>query len=451
MSRWREFVASIVRADLRVLFACVLASVCVVAALAQDEMPPEPEPEQPAEPKGSLQPRPDEDPQTIAWVKALAGARPQSLSVAEGVLLRHCLTPEGDRFYYYRETARVEAKDDKPGTVSYALFCVGSDKSESKVADTGAAALPPIFLADGRILFVSRRHDLNDDALVDELDDAALMVSNRDGGNLRSVASLGAGEVPVAAWREGREVLIATPGDDEVSGWIVSLNIVTGKRENVVQAFNVALVLADDRLLIERMQATEPPKKPMRWDRRGPAAPEEVETPEPGLLDHVEYLVYEPKDGNVVSLFRPSRKSRIVVTGDNSYFGVQERDVSQSAVRGNPYSQRQGALNAEILIIDDAEHRDTRSPAARYSYEVLGWIEGRGALLVERGNLGSRLMLMDRALKFHRLAEFDLVATGYCASRDGLTVGWLEVEDTDKNGLLEPWADKSRPHYLKIE
>ncbi len=451
MSRWRRFVASILSADARVLLACVLASCGAVAALAQDEFPPEPEPEQPAEPKGSLQPRPDADSQTATWVKALVGARPRSLSVADGVLLRHCLTPEGDRFYYYRETARVEAKDDRPGTASYALYCVGSDKSESRIADTGAAALPPIFLGDGRILFVSRRHDLNDDDLVDELDDAVLMVSNRDGGNLRSVANLGTGEVPVAVWRDGREVLIATPGEDDVSGWIVSLNLVTAKREKVVQAFNVALVLADDRLLIERMQASEPPKKPMRWDRRGSAAPEEVEAPKPSLLDRVEYLVFEPRDGNVVSLFRPSRKSRIVTTGDNSYFGVQERDAAQTAIRGSPYAQRQGAASAEILIIDDAEHRDTRSPAARYSYEVLGWIEGRGALLVERGNLGSRLMLMDRALKFHRLADFDLVATGFCASRDGLTVGWLEVEDTDKNGLLEPWTDKSRPNYLRIE
>jgi hypothetical protein len=49
------------------------------------------------------------------------------------------------------------------------------------------------------------------------------------------------------------------------------------------------------------------------------------------------------------------------------------------------------------------------------------------------------------------VAEFPLEARGFTASRDGLTVGWVEVEDTDKNGHLQPWKDNARPYFLKIE
>src|SRR5690606_25080986 len=110
------------------------------------------------------------------------------------------------------------------------------------------------FLSDNRILYTSRRYDRNDDGVVDEQDDAALILSNRDGGNSRQVAVLAAGEVPVAVWRESREVLIATPGDDDTGGWIVSLNLVTGAREQVVKALNVAMVLEDGKLLVEQLQ-----------------------------------------------------------------------------------------------------------------------------------------------------------------------------------------------------
>lgn len=414
-------------------------------AVAQDEVEPEPEPEAPAEPKGSLRARPDKDPAAAGWVSTLGTPRPRALTVAQGPMLRAVLSPDGERFYYYRSLPR-EGKAPQ----MYALYCVGPEKSEGKVADTGVDAHPPLFLADGRILFTTRRHDLNHDDVIDELDDCTLVVSNRDGGNLRHAATLAAGETPVATWRGGREVLLAVPSDDEVSGWITSLDLVTGARTQVVRGFNVALVLEGDKLLIERMQSTPKPREPMRWGRDGPLPPEdEGPPPPPSLLDHVEYLVFDPAEAEPVPLYKPSRKSRVLATGEGSYFGVQERDPT-SSVRGNPFVRRAGSASFEILVIDDVQHRDTRSLSARFNYEVLAWIDQRGLLLVERGNLGARLYLMDRALKFHKLADFDLAATDFTASRDGLTVGWLEVEDTDENGLLQPWKDNARPHILRL-
>jgi hypothetical protein len=432
------------------LFIFVLAA---GFAFAQDEMPPEPgEGEQPEEPKGSLQPRPAEDAATAAWINTLAGTRARSLSVQEGAILRHMLTPEGDRFYYYREASRAEGKEGAPDFVTYALYTVGPEKAEAKIAETGVDALPPLFLADGRIVFASRRYDRNDDGVVDELDEAALIVANRDGGNTRQVATLAAGEMPVAGWREDRELLVATPGDDDVSGWIVSLNLVTGKRERVVQAFNVSMVLQDSKLLLERMQAPEPPRGRPNYRRAMPDDDKDVEAPKPTLLDYVHYTVFDPKDGSVSPLYRPSRKSALLARGEGSYFGVQEREpANENNVRYPANMQRGSKGGREIQIVDDAEHRDTRAPSSRFDYEVLAWINGRGLLLVERGNLRSRLMLMDRALKFHQVAEFPLEARGFTASRDGLTVGWVEVEDTDKNGHLQPWKDNARPHFLKIE
>jgi hypothetical protein len=32
-----------------------------------------------------------------------------------------------------------------------------------------------------------------------------------------------------------------------------------------------------------------------------------------------------------------------------------------------------------------------------------------------------------------------------------LTIGWLEIDDTDKNGYLEPWKDQSRLSFTRIE
>jgi hypothetical protein len=303
-----------------------------------------------------------------------------------------------------------------------------------------------------RIVFSSRRYDRNDDGAIDELDEAALIVANREGGNSRQVATLAAGEMPVAPWREDRELLVATPGDDDVSGWVVTLNLVTGKRERVVQAFNVSMVLEDGKLLLERMQAPEPARNRPNYRRALPDDDAEEEAPKPTLLDYVHYSVFDPKDSSVTPLYRASRKSALIARGEGSYFGVQEREPAKNNNMGYPTNMQRGSQGGwEILIVDDAEHRDTRSPSSRFDYEVLAWINGRGLLLVERGNLRSRLMVMDRALKFHQVAEFPLEARGFTASRDGLTVGWVEVEDTDKNGHLQPWKDNARPYFLKIE
>lgn len=440
----------------RLSLIAIVAMLSSLAALAQDPELPEPPPaedqEKPEEPRGSLLPRPDEDAQTAAWAASLAGIRARSLSVQTGPMLRHVMAPAGDRFYYYREISRGDGEDGKPRAVSYALYTAGPDKTEARVAETGACAWPPLFLEDGRILFVTRRYDMNEDGAIDELDDASLVVSNRDGGTLRNVATLAPGEVPVATWRDGREVLLALPGEEETDGWIESLSLQRGSREPIVQAQGIALVLEGNRLLIERAQAAEAERTPTARVFGGRATPgEEPEQPKATLLDHVEYLIFDPADGSTVSLFKPSRHTRIVTTGGGSFFGMQARDTSQSLLRGVPYRQPDPGFSSDILIIDDAEHRDTRAPSARFSYEALAWIEGRGLLLIERGNLGSRLMLMDRALKFHRLADFDLAATGFVASRDGLTVGWLEVEDTNKDGHLQPWQDNARPFHLRIE
>lgn len=433
--------------------ACIAAALSLLLiawpAIAQEpepEPPPEAE-EEPAEERGTLLPRPEQDAETEAWVRSLVGARPRSLSIATGPVIRHVMTPQGDRFYYHREVSRSEGEDGKPRAVHYALYTVGPDKTEARISETGACAWPPLFLPDGRILFATRRYDINEDGTIDDLDDASLMVSNQDGGNMRSVATLAPGEVPIAAWREGREALLAVPGENETDGWIVSLNLQRGSREQLVQAHNVALVLDDGRLLIERVQAAEPDRTPTPRIGGRAAPPEEVETPAPTILDHVEYLIFNPAEGSAVTLFKPSRHSRIVTSGEGSFFGVQARDMSQATQRGAPAP----AMTTDILIIDDAEHRDTRAPSARFSYEVLAWIEDRGLLIIERGNLGSRLMLLDRALKAHRIADFDFTATGFVASRDGLSVGWLEVEDTNKDGHLEPWQDNARPFHLRIE
>ena len=72
-------------------------------------------------------------------------------------------------------------------------------------------------------------------------------------------------------------------------------------------------------------------------------------------------------------------------------------------------------------------------------------------LVIEQGNLGSKLLLFDHSLTAHRLADFDLSARGFTASADGLTVGWLQVEDTDKNGYLQPWKDHSSIQFIRIE
>ncbi|MCB9933326.1 MAG: hypothetical protein H6841_07890 [Planctomycetes bacterium] len=433
-----------------VLIALALALTLVVA----QELP-EPPPEgQPKKKEGSLQPRPDNDPKTELWVAGLGAARARTLSTEPGVLMGHVLSPDGERFYYYRE---LPASDAAPRGNRYALFTVGAEKAETKVADTGADATPPIFLEDGRILFTTRRYDLNEDGLLDENDDATLMVGNRDGGNLRNVATLQPGETPLAVWKQDREVLLNCADDEDANGWITSLNLVRGDRTRLVRAFNVELVLDDGRLLVESLVAPEPDKgKPVRFNPWNPGQqPEDKEEQElqPTLLDATVHSIYDPEQKTTVKLYAGGGRSRFVVSAEGSFFGHQEPSEPEESnqYRGNWGPETVSKQLSELLIVDDPQHHDTRSPSARYDYQALGWIPERGLLVIEQGNLGSRLLLFDRALKAHRLAEFELNACGFIASRDGLTIGWLEVEDTDKNGYLEPWKDHSRVNLIRIE
>lgn len=440
------------------LSACILGTVVALSAIAQD-FPGEGEvPEKPAEPKGSLNARPKSDPETEQWVRKLGGARPSALTVSAGVLHRVVLHPDGDRFYYYRQLAQEKRGDGTLPDPVYALYTVGQDKAESRVADSGSDCTPPLFLGDGRILFMARRYDSNEDGKLDMLDDAVLMVCNRDGGNLRQVARLGSGEVPVAVWRDDREVLIVTEGEEDANGWIESMNLLTEKRERLVQGFNVELVLEDGRLLIERLQPGMPPDDQMPKFNRWGEPVEDVAMPEPtapSLLEHTDHAIFNPADGSITVLHSPSRRSRLVCTGDGSFFGHQAPEQATAASRmwgmPPPAISERGRPASELLIVDDAAHRDTRRLSAKFDYLSIGWVKSRGLLAIEQGNLGSKLLLFDRSLKSHRLAEFGLYARNWQASRDGLTVGWLEVEDTDKNGKLEPWKDHSRPHFLRLE
>jgi hypothetical protein len=447
------------RAEYGMRFAALIA--LAMAALlgvvrAQDEFPPPPEENPVEKKKGSLQPRPEDDPKTELWVAKLGASRARPLSTPPGVLLHHVMSPDGARFYYHREVSRTDGKDGKPVNVIYALFTVGADKAESKVAETGADTTPPLFLGDERILFCTRRYDTNEDAAIDELDDASLMVCNRDGGNLRSVATLEPGETPVAVWNEDREVLLSTAGDKDVNGWIVALSVVRGDRTNVVRGFNVELVLDDGRLIVER-QVAPPPQRDMGngWNPWGEIAPE-TEAPEqplPTLLDASEHFIFDPKDGSETPLYGAAKRSRFVVAAEGSFFGHQEPSEPNEEEVGWGWfgPETIGRQVSEVLIVDDPEHHDTRSPSARYDYQVIGWIQERGLLVIEQGKLGSRLLLFDHALKIHRLADFELNARGFVASRDGLTIGWLDIDDTDKNGYLEPWKDQSRLSYTRIE
>ncbi|MCC6464603.1 MAG: hypothetical protein IT463_04605 [Planctomycetes bacterium] len=423
----------------------------VAGARAQPDRPPGNEPAA-EKPKGSLLPRPDVDAATESWVKKLGGLRPQAVTVEVGSMLRHCLTPEGDRLYYFRKLPQAEGDKAAP---RFALYTAGPQKIETRVTETGAAAVPPLFLADGRMVLVTRRADTSGDGALDGLDDGELLVMNRDGGAARSVATLAPGEVPVAAWREGKEVLLSEPAPGEANGWITSLHLLQGTRTRLVRGFNVELVLEGNKLLFERMQV--PPKKPepedawrRGWEEDEEPEPEAVERP-PQLTDPSEHVLYDPADGSQTLLYSPTTRSRLSVCAEGSFYGSQEASTQaadmQSARRRSVYD----ITTLELLIVDDADHRDTRAPSARYNYQAVGWIKERGLLALEEGKLASRLLLLDRALKVHSLGELDLSVRGLRASAGGLTIAWLQVEDTDKNGLLEPWKDTAKPYFCTIE
>jgi hypothetical protein len=448
--------SDIVRGTSYLALVILVLAALLGGVIAQDEFPPPPEEDPDKKKKGSLQPRPEDDPKTELWVAKLGASRARPLSTRPGILLHPVMTPDGTRFYYHREESRTDGKDGKPVRVMYVLYSVGADKAEGKVAETGADTTQPLFLGDDRIIFCARRYDVIEDGALDELDDASLMVCNRDGGNLRSITTLRPGETPVAVWNEGREVLLSTAGDKDVNGWIVALNLVRGDRTNVVRGFNVELVLDDGRLLIERQKAP-PPERNMGtgWNPWGEVLPEteEPEQPLPSLLDPSEHLIFDPRDGTETLLYGATKRSRFVVAAEGSFFGHQEPSEPSEEEAGWGWFGPESVSRqvSEVLIVDDPEHHDTRSPSARYDYQTIGWINERGLLVIEQGKLGSRLMLFDHALKMHRLADFELNARGFMASRDGLTIGWLEIDDTDKNGYLEPWKDNSRINFIKIE
>ena len=106
----------------------------------------------------------------------------------------------------------------------------------------------------------------------------------------------------------------------------------------------------------------------------------------------------------------------------------------------------------ELLIVDDATHYDLRAPQARNDYFPLAWVSGKGLLALERSNLRSKLVLVDRSEKLNMLpiTEFGFEDTGFCASSDGLTLAWLRVEDSNGDGFLNPWPDNSRPWFVQI-
>jgi len=438
-------------ANVRMLSGLFAAALLLPATWALAQPGPEPEPgENPDVPKkeSSLLQRPESDAAAEAWVKKLGGLRAQAAAVQPGVILNHVLDPEGDRLFYYRTVSVTPVDKNSPVPVRYVLYTVGPARSELKVLETGASADPPLFLADGRIALTQRREDSNEDGEINLLDSPSLVVCNREGEALRHVCRLDPGSTPVALWRGGTEVLVSVPGADDPNGWIVTVNLVKGTQERVVQAFNVALVLAEDKLLIERLVAPELPPQPQRWNPWD-GSQEEDNGPEqrtPRLVDAPEHLVFNPADGSVTALHSSTAHSRIVCTGEGAYFGHQ----LSRATDGRPvYGRSQGSIVSEILIIDDPQHRDTRSSAARYDHFALGWLSDRGLLALQNANLRSKLLLLDRALKWHTLGELDLAVRGVCMQ--GTKLAWLEVEDTDKNGLLESWKDNSRPFFCTIE
>jgi len=442
-------------ANVKLLSTLLVAAMALPLAWGLVSAQEEPEEITPKKEGGTLLPRAEEDPPTVAWVKKLGGLRTQAVTVEPGVLLSHTLTPEGDRLYYYRVIGQPAAPDKNADPrkaeppPKYALYTVGPEKAEAKVMETGASKDPPLFLPDGRIVLTQRRQDTNDDGEISQQDDATLVVCNRDGEAVRDIARLESGTNPVAVWKKGAEILLAEPGVEDPNGWIVSLNLVKGTRERVVKAFNVSLVLDADKLLLERLVAPPPPpQQPNGWGDADPSE-QEPEQRAATLDDPPEHVIYDPADGSVNLLHASTARSRIVCTGEGSYFGHQYSQAPQA--RPRYYGQNQQRNTSEVLIVDDAQHRDTRNDGARNDHYALGWVKERGLLVLRVANLRSNILLLDRALKWHTLGDLDFSVAGVQASQSGLKLAWLEVEDTDKNGLLEPWKDQSRPVFCTIE
>jgi hypothetical protein len=440
---------------------------CPVALILAQEAPPDPDEKPPEKKAGSLRLRPDDDPQAAHFIAKLAPARPQMAGVAAQPLLRHTLSPDGKYLYYFRNLnapAPKPVSEREPSAPAldprYVLFRSGAGGSEEKVLETGFDAIAPLFLPENRLAVVSRTLDLNGDGVLDQNDERSLIVCGADGSSAREAASLRAGETPLAAWREGKEILLADYSRDDVNGWIVTLPLSRGQRTPLTRGFNVSMVLDDGRLLVERFVAPPPaadqPINPWAW--RNDEEEEGVDEAEPppiaSLLDRSVHILFNPADGSEVELYNPAQRARLGVQGEGSYFGYQQstRNIGSSRFPAIMGRVSRSVESFEFVVVDSPDQYDTRAPHVNNNYFPLGWIQGKGLLLIEVSNLKTRLLLMDRSSKLNLLSitEFGFDAQGFCASQDGLTVSWLSVEDTNEDGYLDPWRDSARIWFLQI-
>ncbi len=448
--------------------ALTLLCILSIALLAQDEPPPDGE--KPPEKKGgTLKPRPDDDPAAQQFIAKLAPARPQMAGVAAGPIVRHVLSPDGQFLYYFRDQnprpAKATPEKREPAKPAanprYVLFRVGQRGSEEKVMETGFDAVAPLFVPDGRLLVVTRKLDLNGDGAIDHLDERSLMVCNADGGSEHEVTTLRPNEMPLAVWRDGKEVLLADYARDDVNGWIVTLPLSRGQRSILTRGFNVSMVLEDGKLVIERFMAPKPPAEqpnnPWAWRfGREEEMEEEVEPPpEASLLDRCQHILFNPADpANELELFNPAQRARLCAYGEGTFFGYQlaTRNVNAPRMPNGRLRTSRAVESFELLILDSPTQYDTKAQQARNDYFPLAWISGKGLLATEISNLKTRLVLMDRSSKLNLLpiTEMGYDAQGFCASLDGLTVAWLTLEDTNEDGYLDPWQDNARAWFLQI-
>jgi hypothetical protein len=100
------------------LALCVFALlISLGVARAQEEFPPpEGNPEDEKKKKGSLQPRPEDDPKTELWVAKLGASRARPLSTPPGVLLHHVMSPDGTRCTPPGPTRR-KARSPRPAPI----------------------------------------------------------------------------------------------------------------------------------------------------------------------------------------------------------------------------------------------------------------------------------------------------------------------------------------------
>lgn len=466
LSDWiRHFIVAV--APIRNAGAFTLLCVLSLALLAQDQPPPEGE--KPPEKKGgTLRARPDDDPAAQQFVARLSPARPQMAGVAAGPIVRHVLSPDGQFLYYFRDQnprpskpAPDAPKPEKPVNPRFVLYRVGQNGSEEKVMETGFDAVPPLFLPEGRLLLVTRKLDLNGDGAIDHLDERSLVVCNADGASEHEVTTLRPNEMPLAVWRDGKEVLLSDYSRDDVNGWIVTLPISRGQRSMLTRGFNVSMVLDDGKLVVERFVAPKPtadaPNNPWAWRfGREDEVEEEVEPPpEASVLDRSQHILFNPADpANEVELYNPAQRARLCVYGEGTFFGYQQstRNINQPRTPNGRFRATRSLESFELLVLDSPTQYDSRAQLQRNDYFPLAWLNGKGLLAIEISNLKTRLLLMDRSSKLNLLpiADMGYDAQGFCASQDGLTVAWLTLEDTNEDGYLDPWQDDARAWFLQI-